>query len=159
MNTFVKGDRVLCVGGSEAPPLVVGAVYTVAEYSPSMGGVVRVEGLLPTFWAASRFEKVVTQTFDTVWEAIGEPEPASDPVFRPHHYARFVIEPLTFINANKLPANIANVVKYVCRYDAKNGREDLLKARRYIDIQLECMDRDERVGNGEDPATVWSACL
>lgn len=85
--------------------------------------------------------------------------PAKDNVSRPNHYARFVIEPITFINANKLPFNIGNVIKYACRYDAKNGIEDLRKAMRYLEIHIETLERDERVAGGEDARHVWAATL
>ncbi len=39
--------------------------------------------------------------------------------------------------ANKLSFPVGNIVKYVCRFKHKNGAEDLLKARHYIDILLE----------------------
>lgn len=55
-----------------------------------------------------------------------------DPI-SPHHYARFAVQPLAFIAANRLDFLVGNVIKYVCRYDAKNGLEDLKKARRYLD--------------------------
>ena len=29
---------------------------------------------------------------------------------------------------------VGNVIKYVCRYDSKNGAEDLEKAKKYIDF-------------------------
>ena len=64
-----------------------------------------------------------------------------DPIGRPQHYARWVIEPITFIMANDLPFCVGNVVKYVLRYDAKDGRKDLEKAKRYIDMMIEDMDR------------------
>lgn len=33
------------------------------------------------------------------------------------------------------------VIKYVCRYKLKNGKEDLLKARNYLDMLIEdCKD-------------------
>lgn len=51
----------------------------------------------------------------------------------PHHYTRFAIQPLTFIAENRLDFLVGNVIKYVCRHDAKNGLEDLMKARRYLD--------------------------
>lgn len=62
--------------------------------------------------------------------------PASDPVHLPHHYARFKIEPIRFIMENNLPFEVGNVVKYVVRADAKNGIEDLKKARRYLDMMI-----------------------
>lgn len=69
---------------------------------------------------------------------------ASDPVFRPHHYARYAIEPITFITANGLGFLVGNVIKYVLRHDAKNGIEDLRKARRYLDIMIEDAERRAR---------------
>jgi hypothetical protein len=72
--------------------------------------------------------------------------PASDNVFRPIHYARFAIEPITFIIANGLDFLTGNVIKYTMRHDAKNGLEDLKKARRYIDLMIE---REERKQRGE----------
>jgi hypothetical protein len=55
------------------------------------------------------------------------------------HYKEMAIQPVQFITANKLGFCAGNVIKYVCRHSVKNGREDLLKARHYIDllIQLE----------------------
>lgn len=54
----------------------------------------------------------------------------------PDHYSRFEIEPIDFIMANKLGFSAGNVIKYVVRADAKNGIEDLKKARRYIDFMI-----------------------
>lgn len=73
--------------------------------------------------------------------------PEGDPVVLPHHYARFKIEPVTFIMENKIAFAPGNVIKYVCRHDAKNGLEDLRKARRYLDLmirQLEGKPVDDR---------------
>lgn len=68
---------------------------------------------------------------------------ASDPVHRPHHYARYVIEPIEFIMKNNLPFWLGNVVKYGLRYDAKDGIQDLKKARRYLDMQIKRMEGDD----------------
>lgn len=70
------------------------------------------------------------------------PAPVNDPVTRPHHYARFKIEPITFIMANDLPYAVGNVVKYICRFDAKNGDEDIRKAIRYCEMLLEQRKRE-----------------
>lgn len=53
------------------------------------------------------------------------------------HYRRMRIQPIEFITANNLGFCAGNVVKYISRYKHKNGREDLLKARHYIDLLLE----------------------
>lgn len=67
-----------------------------------------------------------------------------DPI-DPPHYTRFLIEPLTFIAMNRLDFLQGNIIKYVCRYDAKNGVEDLRKARRYLD---ELINRTQTEENG-----------
>lgn len=62
-----------------------------------------------------------------------QPAVAKDNPISPNHYARFKIQPLDFIMANGLGFCVGNVIKYVCRFDAKNGLEDLKKARSYLD--------------------------
>ena len=52
------------------------------------------------------------------------------------HY-QMKIQPITFIMQNNLSYCVGNIVKYICRYQKKNGKEDLLKARQYIDFILE----------------------
>jgi hypothetical protein len=44
---------------------------------------------------------------------------------------------------NKLAYAVGNVIKYVCRYDAKCGMEDLMKARNYLDILIEDYKKDK----------------
>ena len=80
-------------------------------------------------------------------------------VVHPNHYSRFVIEPVTFCAANNLSFNVSNIVKYVCRSEFKNGMEDLLKAKRYIDMEIESMKRWERIADGENPQDVWKESL
>jgi hypothetical protein len=53
------------------------------------------------------------------------------------HYAGFPIQPAEFIHKNGISFLAGNVIKYVCRYSKKNGKEDLLKARHYIDLLIE----------------------
>jgi len=53
------------------------------------------------------------------------------------HYKDMKIQPVQFIHANGIPFLDANVIKYVCRHRAKNGKQDLLKARQYIDMLIE----------------------
>ncbi len=47
------------------------------------------------------------------------------------------IEPIEFILANNLDFCEGNVVKYISRWPAKGGVEDLRKARHYIDFLIE----------------------
>lgn len=67
-----------------------------------------------------------------------------DASLSPGWYTRFSIQPLTFIAANNLDFLTGNIIKYVCRHDARNGVEDLEKARVYLDALIE---RVRRSGN------------
>ena len=80
---------------------------------------------------------------------------SDDEIVRPPHYRGFVIDPITFINANGLSFNIGNVVKYVVRAPRKGGVNDPLKARRYLDIEIERLAREARVTAGEASGDVW----
>jgi hypothetical protein len=53
------------------------------------------------------------------------------------HYYKMNIQPIDFIYANNIPFMEANVIKYVCRHDSKNGLQDLEKAKHYIDLLIE----------------------
>ena len=56
-----------------------------------------------------------------------------------NHYRSMVIQPSEFINKNNLPFAEGNAIKYLCRHKQKNQKEDLLKAKHYIDMAI---DRD-----------------
>jgi hypothetical protein len=50
----------------------------------------------------------------------------------PEHY-KGEIEPWDFIIKNNIPFLEGNVIKYVFRWKKKNGLDDLLKAKTYLD--------------------------
>ena len=53
------------------------------------------------------------------------------------HYQEYEIQPSVFINGNKLLFAEGNAIKYICRHKLKGGKEDLLKAKLYIDMIIE----------------------
>ncbi len=53
------------------------------------------------------------------------------------HYAAMKIQPFEYIHANGLGFAEGCVVKYVSRWRAKNGIEDLKKARHFLDLLIE----------------------
>ena len=53
------------------------------------------------------------------------------------HYKDFKIQPIEFITANKLSFIQASIIKYICRYDKKNGKEDIDKAIHYCELLKE----------------------
>ena len=53
------------------------------------------------------------------------------------HYKDFKIQPIEFITKNKLSFIKGNIIKYVCRFDKKNGNEDIDKAIHYCELLKE----------------------
>jgi len=47
------------------------------------------------------------------------------------------IQPSKFVIENKLLFPEGNVIKYICRHQYKGGKEDLLKAKHFIDMIIE----------------------
>ena len=54
-----------------------------------------------------------------------------------NHYKGMAIQPFEFAMLNNLNPGQFAVVKYICRYKNKNGKEDLLKAKHFIDMLIE----------------------
>jgi hypothetical protein len=67
-----------------------------------------------------------------------------DQVGHPSHYARWKMEPIEFIAINDLPWWLANVIKYTMRFDAKDGLQDLYKARSYLDMKIRTLEGHPR---------------
>lgn len=63
------------------------------------------------------------------------------------HYKTMKIQPIVFITTNGIPFVEGNVIKYMCRWKSKNGIEDLVKARHYIDLLIE-YEKEQRQSNG-----------
>lgn len=75
----------------------------------------------------------------------------------PTHYD-FKIQPIDFILANDIPFCEGNIIKYVSRWKLKNGREDLLKAKHYLDMLLSSHDKDccsSYLDASQDDASLW----
>jgi uncharacterized protein DUF3310 len=73
------------------------------------------------------------------------PSATSDVVVRPSHYIRWAIQPLTFIQRNKMEFWRGNILKYACRAGSKlyDGMDevqseitDLRKAIRYAEVRI-----------------------
>jgi hypothetical protein len=86
-------------------------------------------------------------------------EDNDDTIVQPAHYSRWPMQAIEFIAVNNLDYMRGNVIKYIIRYDAKNGLEDLRKARSYLNMLIrkeEGIDRwwekpvsDERKANAK----------
>lgn len=53
------------------------------------------------------------------------------------HYKSMHIQPVEFITKNQIPFIEGCVIKYVCRHAEKGGRQDLEKAKHFIDLLLD----------------------
>jgi hypothetical protein len=53
------------------------------------------------------------------------------------HYKNFAIEPIEFIHKNGIGFCEGNAIKYLVRWREKGGKQDLLKAKHYVDLLLE----------------------
>lgn len=63
--------------------------------------------------------------------------PANDVQVGGDHYKKNAIQPWDYIVSNQLGYLEGNVVKYVSRWKDKGGRQDLEKAKHYLDKLLE----------------------
>lgn len=72
------------------------------------------------------------------------PKSALDTQVGGSHYKGFKIQPVEFIHQNGIGYMAGNVIKYVSRYQEKNGIEDLKKARHYIDMLIEFEQKAEK---------------
>lgn len=58
------------------------------------------------------------------------------------HYKQCTIEPLTYIEQNRLGFHEGNIIKYVSRWRSKNGVDDLKKAQFYIDRLIQLAEKE-----------------
>ena len=64
------------------------------------------------------------------------------------HYKDFPIQPVEFCQKNKLDYCESNIVKYACRWREKNGLQDLLKIKHYVDLIIEIEELEEVESSG-----------
>ncbi len=80
------------------------------------------------------FEQILED--DNTGNAINDSNSALDIQVGGDHYRALKIQPVEFIEANGLGFLEGNVIKYLSRHANKNGKDDLLKARHYIDLLI-----------------------
>ena len=60
-----------------------------------------------------------------------------------NHYRGFKIQPIEFITKNKLSFIQGCIIKYICRFENKNGIQDLEKIKHYCDLQIQMLQNDK----------------
>jgi hypothetical protein len=53
------------------------------------------------------------------------------------HYKDLAIQPIEYILANSIPYAEGSVIKYVTRWRAKGGVQDLKKAKHFLELLIE----------------------
>jgi len=53
------------------------------------------------------------------------------------HYIKYKIQPSKFVVENKLLYPEGCIIKYILRHQNKGGKQDLLKAKHFIDMIIE----------------------
>ena len=70
-------------------------------------------------------------------------EKALDKQIGGNHYKDSKIQPIEYILENNIGYVEGNVIKYVSRWKQKNGIQDLKKARHYLDLLIEHLEKEE----------------
>ena len=71
------------------------------------------------------------------------------------HYLKMKIQPSEFANKNDLPFAEGNAIKYICRHKYKGGKEDLKKAKHYIEMIEERDYQTEKQETGIEGYKKW----
>lgn len=74
------------------------------------------------------------------YRVVGQAETSESALARQEggdHYKSMAIQPVEFIHRNGIGFCEGAVIKYVSRWRAKNGVEDLKKARHFLDLLIE----------------------
>ncbi len=66
-----------------------------------------------------------------------------DPVSAPKHYCLRKIPFASVVADWKLDFFLGNVIKYVDRWEAKGGIQDLKKAKKYLEMKIELLEKGE----------------
>ena len=61
-----------------------------------------------------------------------------------NHYKKYKLQPSQFVTENKLLYPEGCIIKYVIRHQDKGGKEDLLKAKHFIDMIIERDYKEEK---------------
>ena len=68
------------------------------------------------------------------------------------HYKKMKIQPSRFVIENRMAFPEGNVIKYICRHPHKGGKQDLEKAKHFIDMIIE---RDYPDEEKKDKSNSW----
>jgi hypothetical protein len=134
-KTFEKGDIVRALENSlafagAAPSYAKGEEYIVKS---QRGG--RVQTVLDS--SGSRTNGWSAEFFELVPPKVAEKPAALQTQIGGAHYTDMKIQPIEYIQANRIPFPEGNVIKYVSRWRSKGGIKDLRKAAHHLELLIE----------------------
>ena len=113
-------------------------VYAIDQQrGHSVGDIIEVEAYGDTFYDKNDYIWEFNQLEILSDEDDIEPATALEVQEGGSHYKDMEIQPMEYCFKNKLSYPVSNVIKYVSRYQRKNGIEDLKKAKHCIDLLIE----------------------
>lgn len=112
--------------------LTIGKNYNVEDETITMYTVFDDLGCC-TWWIKSRFEEIKEDKHKELNKEV------FDNKTKPTYYGKD-FDVIDFCQKNNLDFMQGNAIKYVTRYKEKNGKEDLLKAKEYIDRMIKEME-------------------
>jgi len=74
-----------------------------------------------------------------------ETSKATDTQIGGEHY-KIALQPVEYIHVNDLPYIEGCIVKYITRWRNKNGLEDLIKVKHYVDLLIQLEGLDDATG-------------
>ena len=76
-----------------------------------------------------------------------------------NHYKKYKIQPSQFVTENKLLYPEGCVIKYILRHQDKGGKQDLEKAKHFIDmiIERDCEEEKEKQETWLEGYKNWKA--
>jgi hypothetical protein len=83
------------------------------------------------------------QHINSMCPELKQPESPREAQVGGNHYKDMPIQPIEYISVNGLSFLQGSVVKYVSRYKAKGGLQDLEKAKHCIDLMIEFEYRNQ----------------
>ena len=86
-----------------------------------------------------------------------KPESSYDKQIGGTHYKKMKIQPSKFVIENKLLFPEGNVIKYICRHKYKGRKEDLEKAKHFIDMIIERDYGEEKTESWIEGYKKWKA--
>lgn len=129
------GDRVEVIDAPDVFYLAVGKKGLIASFDKRGNAYISVGGDDPgTIIAPSKYLRKIPNTI-----LFDEKDNPLEKQVGGNHYKDMAIQPVEFCMKNNLNFCVSSAIKYLCRYQNKNGKQDLEKAKHFIDllIQLE----------------------